>query len=269
MVTALLCVLVAAGCTTPSTSPSAAHSSSNLTATLPPAHCLTAGEPEITIDPISNHTLGDTITFGGTTNLDPGELLDFRISGGFPTALGYPPPCAKCQEIINDSVETCCGTGFERQVEVMPGRCGINTWSVEVDTSHHDFAAGRTYLVTAYGRNESVWNVSSFNILLAVQKPDPFHYVTINQPVASPNENAIHLSGTASTDFGPNDKFLVQITSDSGATVSSVVPAVFEGTGYGWNYTVSMSALSPLKSYAVNITSVNNARIRNSSVFTV
>lgn len=158
MVTALVCVLMAAGCTTPSTSPSAALSSSNLTATLPPAHCLTAGEPEITIDPISNHTLGDTITFGGTTNLNQGELLDVQISAG------YVHPCAKCQEIANDSVETCCGTGFKRQVEVMPARCGINTWSVNVDTSRHDFTAGAPYLVTTYGRNGTVWNGSSFTL---------------------------------------------------------------------------------------------------------
>lgn len=157
MAAALLCLLVAVGCTSTS-SPATIISSANLTATLPPAQCLPAGEPEITIDPISNHTLGDTITFGGTTNLNPGELLAVQISAG------YVHPCAKCQAITNDSVETCCGTGFKRQVEVLPGRCGINTWSVNVDTSGHDFAAGAPYLVTTYGRNGNVWNGSSFTL---------------------------------------------------------------------------------------------------------
>ena len=154
---ALLCLLVAVGCTSTS-SPATIISPENLTATLPPAQCLPAGEPEITIDPISNHTLGDTITFGGTTNLNPGELLDVQITSG------YVHPCAKCQEITNDSVETCCGTGIERQVEIMPGMCGINFWSVKVDTSRHDFAAGAPYLIATYGRNGTVYNASLFSI---------------------------------------------------------------------------------------------------------
>jgi hypothetical protein len=154
---ALFCIMMAAACTS-ATSPGGIPSG-NLTAPLPPVQCPPAGEPEITIDPISNHSLGDTITFRGTTNLNPGELLDVQITSG------YVHPCAKCQEITSDSVETCCGTGIERQVEVMPGRCGINTWSVNVDTSRHDFAAGAPYLVTTYGRNGTVLNMSSFNIV--------------------------------------------------------------------------------------------------------
>jgi len=224
---------------------------------------LQVDEPEITIDPIPDQYLGDTVTIGGTTNLHPGEMLTVQIYEG------YLHPCAKCQEIVNDSVLACCGSGVKREVAVMPGTCGINTWFMEVNTSGHDFREGMTYVVAVYGRNGSVWSGSSFNILLADQKPDPFYYVTINPPVASPNENTLLLSGTASTDFGPNDKFLLQITSDSGATVTAVVPVVFDGTGYSWNYTVNISALSALNSYKVNITSLNNPGIRNSSVFMV
>ena len=157
------CVLIAAGCTTPSSS--AAIPSSNVTAALPLALCPPAGEPEITINPISNHSLGDTITIAGTTNLKPGEALDFQIPFGFPTSLGFPPPCAKCQEIANDSVTMCCGTGIDRQVAIKPGMCGINTWSLDVDTSQHDFATGMTYVVDVYGRNWSVLNTSSFSIV--------------------------------------------------------------------------------------------------------
>jgi hypothetical protein len=157
MAAAFVYVLMAAGCS--SSSPAPGIPAANLTDTLPPAQCPPAGEPEITIDPVSNHTLGDTITFGGTTNLNPGELLAVQITSG------YVHPCAKCQEITNDSVETCCGTGVERQVEVMPGRCGINFWSVEVDTSRHDFAAGAPYLIAMYGRNGTVLNVSLFSIV--------------------------------------------------------------------------------------------------------
>lgn len=157
MAAALVCVLVVGGCT--SASPARVIPTVNLTAALPPAQCPPTGGPEITIDPISNHSLGDIIMFGGTTNLNPGELLAVQITSG------YVNPCTKCQEIINDSVETCCGTGIERQEEVMPGRCGINTWSVEVDTSRHDFAAGEPYLVTTYGRNGTVWNGSNFTLV--------------------------------------------------------------------------------------------------------
>jgi hypothetical protein len=223
---------------------------------------LQVDEPEITIDPIPDHVLGDTITIGGTTNLHPGEMLTVQIyDGDF-------HPCAKCQVVSNDSVENCCGS-FAPQVVVRPGNCGTNVWSLDVNTSYHDFSAGEPYVVASSGRDGRALSVTLFNILAVQNTPDPFHYVTINSPVTSPNENAILLSGTASTDFGPNDKFLLQITSDSGATVIAVVPAVFDGTGYGWSYTADMSALSPFRSYAVNITSVNNARIRNSSVFMV
>ena len=162
--TTLVCLLMVAGCTT--TSKETVTSATNLTTTtLSLALCPPAGEPEITIDPISNHSLGDTITFAGTTNLKPGEVLDFKIPFGFPTSLGGPQPCGKCQEIVNDSVTMCCGTGIDRQVTIMPGMCGINTWSLDVDTSQHDFAAGMTYVVDVYGRNWSVWNTSSFSIV--------------------------------------------------------------------------------------------------------
>ena len=47
----------------------------------------------------------------------------------------------------------------------MPGTCGTNTWSVEANTSGHDFREGMTYVVTVYGRNGSAWNGSSFNFV--------------------------------------------------------------------------------------------------------
>jgi hypothetical protein len=219
---------------------------------------LTIKAPEIEIDPMPDHTIGDIISFGGTTNLHPGENLSLGImSAEF-------IPCPKMVE-ISDGVCTCCG-GLETTIAVSPGNCGNNTWSWSVNTSQHNFQPDSAYVLFATGRTAQASVL--FNIL-DVPKSDPFHYVTINQPFASANGNAILLSGTASTDFGPNDKFLVQITSDSGATVSSVVPAVYTGREYGWNYTVNLSTLSPVSSYAVNITSVNNARIWNGSVFTV
>jgi hypothetical protein len=218
-------------------------------------------EPEITIDPIPDHVLGDTVTFGGTTNLDPGETLTVQIyDADF-------HPCAKCQVISNDSVESCCGS-FARPVIVIPGNCGANTWSLDVNTSYHDFQGGEPYLVIVSGRDGLAMNECLFNIL-AVQKPDPFHYVTISQPVTNPGENALRLSGSASTDFGPQEKFLLQISSGSNATLITVVPVVFDGTGYSWNYTVDLSALSAHGLYEVNITSLNNPEIRNSSTFTV
>ena len=155
----IVCVLIAAGCTAPSSTP-AATTSSNVTATLPLALCPPAGEPEITIDPIANHSLGDTISISGTTNLKPGELLNVWI------ILANFDPCGKCPEIANDSVEPrCCSTGIERQVDVMPGMCGMNTWRLAIDTSRHGFSPGVSYLVEVSGRNESVLNASLFTLV--------------------------------------------------------------------------------------------------------
>lgn len=113
---------------------------------------------EIAIDPIPDHTLGDLIAIGGTTNLHPGELLEVQIFSG------YFIPCAKCQEIVNDSVLSCCGNGFLRQITVVSGTCGTNTWSVGVDTTLHNFTAGMPYVITVYGRNSTVLKGSTFTL---------------------------------------------------------------------------------------------------------
>ncbi len=118
----------------------------------------TMKDPEISFDPLPEHVLGDNLTISGTTNLHPGEMLDLQILEG------YYHPCAKCQELFNDSVYPCCGMGFLRQVPVMPGICGTSTWSVDVDTSRHDFVTGRTYVVYMYGRNGSAFNGSIFTL---------------------------------------------------------------------------------------------------------
>jgi hypothetical protein len=115
-------------------------------------------DPEIAFDPLPDHMLGDNVTISGTTNLHPGEMLDLQIFEG------YYHPCAKCQELFNDSVYPCCGNGFLRQVPVIYGTCGINIWSVDVDTTRHDFVTERTYVVFAYGRNGSAYNRSTFTL---------------------------------------------------------------------------------------------------------
>ena len=154
----------------------------------------------------------------------PGETLTVQIyDADF-------HPCAKCQVISNDSVESCCGS-FALPVIVIPGNCGANTWSLDVNTSYHDFQGGEPYLVIVSGRDGLAMNECLFNIL-AVQKPDPFHYVTISQPVTNPGENALRLSGFREYRFGPQEKFLLQISSGSNATLITVVPVVFDGTGY-------------------------------------
>jgi hypothetical protein len=224
---------------------------------------LIVNEPEIEIDPIPDHTVGDTVTIRGTTNLPAGAMATVQIYIG-----SY--KCSRCQWVIDDSVKPCCGLGFAREVTVMPGKDGSNVWSLDVNTSCHDFLGGMSYTVGCVGEgNVLAQNSSVFNLLPVAPTPDQFHYVTINSPVASPNENTVLLSGSSSTDFGPRDKFLLQIASDSGATVTAVVPSAIDGLGYGWNYTVNISALSPHTSYEVNITSMNDARIRNSRVFMV
>jgi hypothetical protein len=112
--------------------------------------------PEIAIDPVPDHALGENITFTGTTNLAAGEPLVLKIdSGEF-------VPCPKVPS-GSDSVNP-CGGGFAGNVSVTVGNCGINTWSWSVDTSQHGFQAGGRYLLSVSGRNGGVEKHTFFNI---------------------------------------------------------------------------------------------------------
>jgi hypothetical protein len=215
----------------------------------------------IRINPIPDHYLGDNITIEGTTNLAPGEMIQSQI---------YEPVFHTCPKFrsgaCDDSVYGCCG-GISQAVTVRAGECGINTWSLDVNTSQHQFSSD-SFIISAYKKNFSVEDTRLFNVL-KIPEPDPFHYIIINVPENDPSRNAITLSGKVNGDNGPREKLFVRISLDSGARINSTIPVVFDGTGYIWNYTIEMAALYPLNNYSVNITSVQDPRIGNRSVFTI
>jgi hypothetical protein len=130
--------------------------------------------PWTVIDPIPDHYLGDIATFRGTTNLAPGELITIRISE--PTVM-----CAKCRGDFADSVVGCCGE-FNRTVVVREGECGNNLWSLDVNTSQHDFVAD-LYWIGTYGQNGTLLNSSFFNV---TGIPDPS--LTLTYPGESPSK---------------------------------------------------------------------------------
>lgn len=112
--------------------------------------------PEIAIDPVPDHALGDIITFTGTTNLAAGEPLVLEIySAEF-------VPCPKGPS-LTDSVNP-CGDGFAGNISVSQGKCGLNTWAWSVDTSQHGFQPGGQYLLSVSGRNGEIQNSALFNI---------------------------------------------------------------------------------------------------------
>ena len=114
-------------------------------------------KPVITISPVSVHDIGDIITFNGTTNLPPGEIISLSIASASII------PCPKnsfCDE--RGSVRPCCG-GINQEVAVKPAGCGITTWSWDVNTSQHQFYPD-TFLINAEDPDFSTSKVLFFDI---------------------------------------------------------------------------------------------------------
>jgi hypothetical protein len=170
----ILCVILAAGCIssspdqeTASLSPSSSVAISPISQAL--GHCphdTAAGnvttEPEIAINPLPDHALGDNVTFTGTTNLAVGEPLLLKVSSTEFT------PCPK-GVVSSDSVDP-CSNGFTGTVSVSSGNCNVNSWVWSVDTSQHGFQPGYQYLLVVSGRNGQVQNATLFNILTPSKK---------------------------------------------------------------------------------------------------
>ncbi|MGA2120541.1 MAG: hypothetical protein ABSG49_00705 [Methanoregula sp.] len=211
-------------------------SSENFTSCVP----LDIREPEITIDPLPHHYVGDTFTIGGTTNLHPREMI---TAGIYATEFR---PC---------SIGSCSG-GISNTIAVVPGNCNINTWSWVIDTSQYGLRQGYPYVLDVKGRNGLVENSSLFSVW-NIPKPN----ITFNLPENDPNEYAIRFSGQVNTGNGPDEKLLVKISSDSGAKVSYTIPVFLNGTGYYWNFTLKKSEITPYNFYTVNITSLTNPEI--------
>ena len=205
--------------------------------------------PFISINPIPDHYLGDTITFGGTTNLAPGEQLLTQIY------TDYFSPCAKCQILKNDSVMHCCGS-FSRIIIVKPGDCSMNTWSLDVNTSEHDFSE-EGYIIQVQGRNGLVINESHFTVS-GMPKPN----LTLNLPENDPTEYALRFSGQVNTGNGPSENLFLNVSSDTGKKASYKIPVYRDGTGYFWNFTMRKSVIVPYNFLSVDVSSVTSPEIR-------
>jgi len=219
----------------------------------------------INISPIADHYPGDIITVEGTTNLEPGEPISLAIYED------YGGLCPKVPYGCEDSVRACCG-GFLRTVVVIPGDCGINTWSWKgINTSQHGFRPD-SFIVEAWEeQTEGIFVDSSrrFNIILP-SKPDLIHIITISQPEKAPESNSIKFSGISNTDNGPRERIVLWISSDIDNTplVNATLPVVFDGTGNVWNYSLASGELAP-GNYTVNVSSLYNPKIGNTIMFRV
>jgi len=104
-------------------------------------------------------------TFSGTTNLAVGdEILVAIHSSHF-----YP-----CPKIV-DPNDLACGEGFHEVVKVAEGRCNVNSWSVEVNTSIYHFVINwdtksEWYTLNVYAgdqntQNNNAWDIAVFKVL--------------------------------------------------------------------------------------------------------
>jgi hypothetical protein len=81
---------------------------------------LPGAKPFISVDPLSDKTVGDKVTISGTTNLPAGTEIQVQVYA------------ASFEKGTNDTGEF---SGAMGNVEVMSGSGGTNTWSMDVDTS--------------------------------------------------------------------------------------------------------------------------------------
>jgi hypothetical protein len=259
-------ILLAAGCSTSTPVPVSPRENASIPATTEPVttgipvqtatpvRCLPVNNTSfISIDPIPVHHLGDTITFRGTTNLEPGELITIRISEGVVM-------CAKCRE-RTDSVIGCCGD-FNRTVVIREGFCGNNLWSLDVNTSNYDFRGDDDYWIGTSGRPYGVGNSSFFTI-----SGIPRSNLTLNLPANDSGGSALRFSGRSNTGNGPDEKLFLTVSSDSGREASFIVPVCVNGTGYFWNFTVNKSVIVPYNFLTVKVSSQTSPEIRIERTF--
>lgn len=207
------------------------------------------GKPFITIDPVPHQYIGESIRFGGTTNLQPGESLETAVfSGEF-------IPCPKSIGNCMGNVTPCCG-GYSATVPVLPGPCGISTWSWEVNTSEHGFRPDGLYIISAIGRNGAVENFSFFTVS-GIPQPN----LTLNLPENDPDGYALLLSGQVNTGNGPDEHLLLTISTDSGRRASYRVPVFQNETGYSWNLSLKKSEIVPYNFLTVNMSTATRPAI--------
>ncbi len=199
------------------------------------------GKPFITIDPVPHQYIGESIRFGGTTNLQPGESLVTAVySGEF-------APCPKSAGNCRGNVTPCCG-GYSATVSVLPGPCGIDTWSWEVNTSEHGFRPDGLYIISAIGRNGAVENYSFFTVS-GIPQPN----LTLNLPENDSDGYALLLSGQVNTGNGPDEQLILMISTDSGRRASYMIPVFHNETGYYWHFSLKKSDIVPYNFLTVTV----------------
>lgn len=138
----------------------------------PPAPSQETGCPQantglfINVSPVPDHLPGDTITITGTTTLPAEENVSLTIrTTDFHGCQKTIYPCRN-PDTVN---AVCCTGGFNRTVPVIPGLCGINTWSFAVNTSEYDFRPG-SYVV--YAESGKTYGLQIFTLLEKQGSPD-------------------------------------------------------------------------------------------------
>jgi len=141
-------LVLAAGCTTSSPAPASPFGSTIVPMTsappiaaspaiIAPAQCPKENYSTfINISPVHDYYFGDSVTINGTTNLPAGEKITLGIvTTSFHGCQKTRYPCEN-QNTVN---AICCSGGFNRTIAIMPGNCGVNTWSFTLNTSEYDF----------------------------------------------------------------------------------------------------------------------------------
>jgi len=116
--------------------------------------------PEILVNPIGDHVIGDNFSLNGTTTLEAGQGIHISV---------YASTCDCAPIGQNDKIGE-DPLVFEQDATVTSGVCGENIWSVSVNASK--FRADE-YVVTAGAVNRNVTGTSLFSI---VETPLPTVY---------------------------------------------------------------------------------------------
>ena len=108
-------------------------------------------EPWIQIAPIGDHIIGDNFSLNGTTNLETGTVLRVGVYSSVCN-------CAPIGQIDRNSEDPLV---FEQDVNVIPGFCGKNMWSVSLNSSKFP---ENEYIVSASTVNQKVTANSLFSV---------------------------------------------------------------------------------------------------------
>ena len=174
IVIALFCVLLVSGCVSSSpvsvkpVNTSQFYTSQNLTTTpdvIPISgnchqngHCsvnnsnITLNETFISISPISNRSVGGIVTFHGTTDFAPGELIVIEVHWALEKQGRRIKPCIDPDKFF-------CVYAIH-QVPVVTGDNGTNSWSDSINISTQEYESG-AYTIEVFPLHYTKTSVSN------------------------------------------------------------------------------------------------------------